>query len=309
MMRQLLVFFIVIVLLDGFMIFPKNLWAHGVVGKRFFPESVSVEDPFPSDEMDLLGYSHQKDSEGQSTAYSGGISKRLSPNLGFGVDWEYDVLNPKDGSADRGWNNLALHVKYTMVRIPEHEFLATAMIDYDWGNTGTKKIREQFSTVTPTFMFGYGFGDLPEGVGYLKPFAITGQLGIGSSFRNPSTDATDISNTLTYGLVLEYSLLYLQSYVKDIGLGWPFNRLVPMVEYSVDMGFNGPDFGKKTGAYYPGFAWTGRYYQFNVEAIVPINGKSGGNGVQALIHLYLDDMFPKTYTWTPFYGVLGGTQK
>lgn len=309
MIRRISFSLIALLCLGVLIVTPTDLWAHGVVGKRFFVESQSVDDPFASDEMDLLAVAHQKDSEGQSTAYSGGISKRLSPNLGFGVDWEYDVDNPKDESAVRGWNNLALHVKYTMVRIPEHEFLATAMVDYDWGNTGAKKVREQFSTVTPTFLLGYGFGDLPDGLGYLKPFALTGSLGIGTPFRNPSSDAGEIENTLTYGLVLEYSLLYLQSYVKDIGLGWPFNRLVPIVEYSVDMGFNGPDFGKKTGAYYPGVVWAGRYYQLNLEAIVPINNKSGGNGVQALIHLYLDDMFPKSYTWTPFHGVLGGTQR
>jgi len=310
MIRRISYSLIVFLCLGGFMVSPSDLWAHGVVGQRFFVESQSVEDPFASDEMDLLAVSHQHDSEGQTTAYSGGISKRLSPNLGFGVDWEYDVLNPKDSSAVRGWNNLGLHVKYVMVRIPEHEFIATSMIDYEWGNTGNPRIgADQFSTVTPAFMFGYGFGDLPDSLGYLKPFAVTGQLGLGSFFRNPSPDATDIAITLTYGLVLEYSLLYLQSYVKDIGLGWPFNRLVPIVEYSIDMGFNGPDFGKKTGAYYPGFVWAGRYYQFNVEAIVPINSQSGGYGAQALIHLYLDDMFPKSYTWTPFYGVLGGTQK
>ncbi|HUK55054.1 MAG TPA: hypothetical protein VLY20_00150 [Nitrospiria bacterium] len=300
---------IVVMCLGIFMVCPTALWAHGVVGQRFFVESESVEDPFASDEMDLLGYSHQKDSEGQATAYGGGISKRLSPNLGFGVDWEYDVDNPNDGPSERGWQNLGLHVKYTMVRIPEHEFLATAMIDYDWGNTGAKKVRDQFSTVTPTFLFGYGFGDLPDALGYLKPFAVTGLVGIGSPFRNPSSDSSDIASDLGYGLVLEYSLLYLQSYVKDIGIGWPFNRLVPIVEYSVDMPLNGPDFGKKTGAYYPGIAWAGRFYQVNVEGIVPINSQSGGHGVQALIHLYLDDMFPKTYTWTPFYGVLGGTQR
>ncbi|HTN42173.1 MAG TPA: hypothetical protein VMN77_00080 [Nitrospiria bacterium] len=309
MLRRLSFFIILMLCLSGFMVSPTALWAHGVVGQRFFVESESVEDPFASDEMDLFDYSHQHDGEGQSTSYGGGISKRLSPNLGFGMEWEYDVDNPKEESAVRGWSNLALHVKYTMVRIPEHEFIASAMVDYDWGNTGAKKVREQFSTVTPTLLFGYGFGDLPDSLAYLKPFALTGSLGIGSPFRNPSTDGGEIENDLSYGLVLQYSLLYLQSFVKDIGLGWPFNRLVPIMEYSVDMGFNGPDFGKKTGAYYPGIVWAGRYYQVNVEGIVPINSQSGGYGAQALIHLYLDDMFPKTYTWTPFYGVLGGTQR
>ena len=36
---------------------------------------------------------------------------------------------------------------------------------------------ERFSTITPQIFFGKGFGDLPEAVSWLKPFAITGQFG------------------------------------------------------------------------------------------------------------------------------------
>lgn len=282
------------------------VWAHGVVGKRFFVESVSVEDPFPSDEMDLLGYSLQKNTDGSlSQAYSGGISKRLSPNLGFGVEWAYEV--DKSPSAS-GFDNFAVHIKYNMVRIPEHEFLATAMVDYDIGKSGSKSIGESKSTVTPTLLFGYGLGDLPDALQFLRPFAITGQLGIANTVGDHNPDPT--STSLEYGMVVEYSLLYLQSFVKDVGIPWPLSRVVPMVEFTGEANINGDPLAHGGITAYPGATWAGRFYQMTVETIVPLNQNAGHDvGVQGLIHLYLDDMFPNTYTWTPFYGVLGGTQK
>ncbi|HET8761038.1 MAG TPA: hypothetical protein VFN94_08210, partial [Nitrospiria bacterium] len=40
-----------------------SAWGHGVVGQRFFPESLSVEDPFPSDEADFPAVSFIKGPE------------------------------------------------------------------------------------------------------------------------------------------------------------------------------------------------------------------------------------------------------
>ena len=39
----------------------------------------------------------------------------------------------------------------------------------------------------------------------------------------------------------------------------------------------------------------GNYFQVGVEAIVPINRQSGANiGVIAQVHIYLDDLFPRS---------------
>ena len=36
-------------------------------------------------------------------------------------------------------------------------------------------------------------------------------------------------NSVFYGFAIEYSIPYLQSQVRDLGLGAPFNRLIPLV--------------------------------------------------------------------------------
>ena len=303
--RFLAVFFLVI-------LSPHLSFAHGVIGKRFFPESLTVLDPFPSDEADLLAFSHFKDNESLVNAYGFSISKRFSPNLSFDLDGAYDQIHPNDGSPNQtGFENFALAVKYSMLRVPEHEFILTSALEWEMGGTGSKEIgREPHSSLTPQLLLGYGLGDLPEGMKYLKPLAIEAQVGLTTpGVGNETTDAAEIANTLSYGFVLEYNILYLQSFIKDVGIGWPFSRMVPIVEFSFEQPINGPDAGGTTATANPGIIWAGRYYELGAEAIIPLNDRSGNHtGVRALIHLFLDDMFPRTYTWTPS-GVLGGTQR
>jgi len=46
----------------------------------------------------------------------------------------------------------------------------------------------------------------------------------------------------------------------------------------------------------PGFVWSGRFAQVALEAVVPLNARSGhGVGVQAQLHFYLDDLFPRVF--------------
>ena len=72
---------------------------------------------------------------------------------------------------------------------------------------------------------------MPVSVAFLKPFAITGQLGVAiptsASTRSVTIDVQtgerEIEverhpDVLEWGFALEYSLIYLQSQVQDIGL-------------------------------------------------------------------------------------------
>ncbi|MBI3804899.1 MAG: hypothetical protein HY282_14180 [Nitrospirae bacterium] len=304
--------FVLFVLFSMLVLSPQLLFAHGVIGKRFVPESLTVTDPFPSDEADLLAFSHQKDNDVLSNVYGFGISKRLSQNLSVDLDGAYDQIRPNDGSPSvRGFENIGLMVKYAMLRVPEHEFLVTSALGWELGGTGTKEIgREAHSAIAPQLLFVYGLGDLPDALQYLRPLAITGQVGLSAPVGNRSTEAAEIANTLSYGFVVEYSILYLQSFIKDIGIGWPFSRLVPITEFSFEQPLNGPNAGQTVATANPGVIWAGKYYELGVEAILPLNDRSGNHaGVRGLIHLFLDDMFPNSYTWTPFGGVLGPTQR
>ncbi len=184
------------------------------------------------------------------------------------------------------------------------------MFFFRWevGGTGQKRVRaESFDVVKPAFLFGKGFGDLPEAVRFLKPFAVTGSFDAEIPTRTFTRKITvtpdgDVEidkdrnpNVFHWRLVFEYSLPYLQSFVQDVGLPAPFNRMIPVVELSYNNPLDRGQAGKTTGTVNPGIIWAGKFMQIGLEAIVPVNERTGKNvGVRAQLHFFLDDLFPKS---------------
>jgi hypothetical protein len=285
------------------------VFAHGFAGKRFFPATLATDDPFVADELSLPTVSRTKTAESgdapatTTTTTSVDFTKRITPNFGVGLGASNLRLSPEGGDTVSGADNLAASLKYQFHKNDEHESIASVGVDWDIGNTGAKRVgAESFSTVTPTLFYGKGFGDLSEGMKYLRPFAVTATAGIAMPMRSSTTTADADGNETTerhpnvlkLGFSVQYSLTYLQSSVKDVGLGEPFNRMIPLVELSlqkpVDRGG-----GPTTGTVNPGVLWAGRYMQLGIEAIIPINNRAGGSrGWIAQIHFFMDDLFPRS---------------
>ncbi len=298
--------------------------AHGVVGKRFIPSTMTLEDPFPSDEMDLLSFERgSKNKEGRETAVGFEVSKRLTPDFAIGVEWEYLFLEPREAGARRtsGAGNPDFSLKYALLRSAERESILSIGLGVEPGGIGPRRVAERVTTVTPSLFFGKGLGDLPESLSYLKPLAITGSLGVNIPMRRRTVTKTihedgDVEReterhptTIAYGLALMYSIPYLQSFIKDVGLSEPFSRLFPLVEFNFETNASKPDRGQTSAFFNPGVIWAGRYFQLGIQAKVPMNNQSGKNvGVKGVIHLFLDDIAPNIFTWTPW-GVIGPTQK
>lgn len=305
--------------------------AHGIVGQRFFPATLQIDDPFVADEMSLptiQGVQRSATDEDPSTyetAISAELSKRLSRELGISLGGAYLFERQKGGPTLTGFDNMEVMLKYQFLTVPEHELLMSAGLAADIGGTGRDLVgAESFSTIAPTFFFGKGMGDLPDAADLLKPFALTGAFALGFPTQEYATTTTvnedgDVETsrslnprTLAWGFTVQYSLQYLQSYVMDVGLPAPFNRMIPLVEFAMDSAVQGP--GKTAGSINPGVIWFGRYIQLGAEAVIPVNGNALDEAPQphvgfiAQIHLYLDDIMPELFTWTPFSGVLGPTQ-
>jgi hypothetical protein len=88
--------------------------------------------------------------------------------------------------------------------------------------------------------------------------------------------------------------MYLQSAVKDVGLGAPFNRMVAIVEFPMETCLNADCKNQTTGTVNPGIAWIGKYTELGIAAEIPMNPRSGaGTGVFVLFHVFIDDLFPK----------------
>src|SRR5260221_10884474 len=117
--------------------------AHGIVGKRFFPATLTVDDPFVADELSLPTYTQRKlpgSSEEPAimqTELAFDYTKRITPDFGVGIGGTYLSLSPDGGGNVKGWDNFSLSLKYQFYKSPEHEAIVSAGIDWDIGHSGS----------------------------------------------------------------------------------------------------------------------------------------------------------------------------
>src|SRR5207237_10889149 len=81
--------------------YATNALAHGFIGKRFIPSMLTLEDPFPSDEMDLLTFDRApKDKDGRENSFGFEVGKRFPPDFAIGVGCEYIFFDPREAGKD-----------------------------------------------------------------------------------------------------------------------------------------------------------------------------------------------------------------
>jgi len=286
------------------LLMPVSSWAHGFAGQRFFPTTFQVDDPFISDEFSILINRAKQagDQPNMLTEIDIDYSKRIIPNFGLEFHEAYLHLGSDGDGAANGWDNLGIGAKWQFLTNDKHELILSVGTDIDIGGTGAHQVADSFSTISPAVFFGKGLGDLPESLNFVRPFAVTGVIGPNFPTRsknvsfNPDTGESDIERnptTLTWAFSVQYSLMYLQSFVKDVGLGVPFNRMIVVVEFPMETCLNAGCKGQITGSVNPGIVWAGKFMEFGVAAQIPINSRSGGSvGILGLIHLFVDDLFP-----------------
>lgn len=270
--------------------FPAAARAHAIAGDRVFPATMAIDDPGVGDEIDFqFGHIKTPGDGGDANVNTASFEwdKLITSNLAFSVGSAYVTQNAPDGGSAKGADNLTIGLKYLAYVNPAHEFMLSAGVHATLGGTGSKAIGDAFSTISPGVFFGKGFGDLPDALAYLRPLAITGAVS-----PNFTTNAS-APDSLDWGMTVQYSIPYLQSSVKNLGLGAPFANLVPIVEFPMNTCTGGACSGQTTGTVNPGVLWLTRWGQFGIEAQIPVNRASGRHtGVLLQAHLYLDDIFP-----------------
>jgi hypothetical protein len=291
--------------------------AHEIVGNRFFPATLAIDDPGVNDELALPTISLSKTGDDRSFKQldiSAEFSKRITEDFAISFAPTWSRLYAPGGRAvngARGFQNLETTFKYRLFKNPEHEFVMSAGLEIEWGGSGAQNVgAERFTVYTPTVYFGKGFGDLPSGLDWARPFAITGQVGYAipgvsqttTASIEPDTGDRDIEaelhpRVLNWGATLQYSMPYLKSAVVDLGLPDFINRLIPIVETAMQTPVaNTATSGTATiGTINPGIIYAGNIFQLAIEAMIPVNRQSGGNiGIIGQLHFYLDDIFPTT---------------
>lgn len=266
--------------------------AHGFVGDRFFPPTITTDDPFATDELLLPSVSYFKSAGSPPTGTTDGgfeLDKEILPQFALGISGDYLNVKPDGEPAANGFDDFTVSAKYQLWQNDAHEAIFSVGALWEIGGSGSRAVgADSTSTLTPTVYFGKGFGDLPAALQYARPLAITGTLG-------EDLPLSAEPNNLEWGLALEYSLPYLQAQVKDVGLIAPFKDMIPLVEFS----FTSPenrDGGETTGTINPGVLYESKYYQVGAEAIIPVN-RATGNEVGAIlqVEIFIDDIWPNVF--------------
>jgi hypothetical protein len=274
--------------------------AHGFAGQRFFPATLLTDDPFVADEMSLPTFTRPPSDADGTYEYDLDVdlAKRLTPDLGLTLGYGWANLHRPGMPSVSGFGALSTGLQYQLFVNGPHEAIGLANLSVTWAHTGRVQAlgAPDFTTISPGFDFGKGFGDLPHSLPYLRPFAVTGNLGFDFPTKTESAGVPNPDN-FNYGFAFEYSLPYLQCCVKDIGLRRPLSQLIPLVEVAFSTPMNRITPGvTTTGTVQPGMIWSGQYFQIGAEAIIPVNHASGkGLGGLVQLHFYLDDLFPRSF--------------
>ncbi len=266
-------------------------FAHGVAGPRVFVNTLLIDDPAVADEASLPTFSWQLP-PGAAPAnqydFDFEYDKRITERFGFALNDGYTLQTMPGVKNASGWQNLFLTLKYQAYLNAEHETLVSVGVIREFARTGSDDIgNDDVGTTTPTLYWGKGLGDLP--IGWFRPFAITGTFGyqiadkelksisapeptpglMGALFNN------GLENRWVGGLSVQYSIPYLQSQVRDLGLPDFIGHLTPLVEVAWSSPASHPH---ATGTQYligAGAFYVADTYGVGLEALIPGNGQTG----------------------------------
>jgi hypothetical protein len=284
--------------------------AHGIAGNRFFPGTLTFDDPAVADEAIVPNFSNLDHPAGGGDALDNRINwsftRLLTPTVGFVLDSSW--INRNWGASKRsGFDVTSLGVKWEVVRDNPHETLISASLMWGIGKSGSQGVDASApNTIRPGIFFGKGFGDLPDNFAWLRPFGVTAAVVLehptGSVSTNFGIDplsgqlgrmVTANVDILHWGFAVEFSTLYLTSrFNGGPPKEEPLNQLVPLVEFAFDSSR-----GTKTIATMnPGLSYVAVTWQIAVEATLPLNRESGrGVGARTQLLPFLDDLAPSLF--------------
>ena len=302
----------------GLLLHAAPAAAHAVAGARVFPVTLTLDDPGVADEASLPTVTYQRSGAdggtGATHEYDLGVEfdKTITEDFGFAVNDGWDIFQTAGSRTQTGFENLFVTAKYQVYVNADHEFIASVGVIREFGRSGTQHTgADQYGSTAPTGYFGKGLGDLP--IGILRPLAVTGELSYQVADRElkalpaPSvagmgaSQGSDLalqynngaSNAWAGGFSVQYSLPYLQSQVRDLGLPHLIGGLVPVVEVTWSSPASSPSSSGTTWTVAPGVIYLGDTFQAGIEALIPANQAAGSNvGAIAQMHFFFDDLFP-----------------
>ena len=261
-----------------------NASAHAIAGQRLFPSTLTFDDPGIGAEFPLVFSRIRADGIYQSDL-SLSVTKPITPGFSLTAATDYLGISQPGALTAHGLGNVSVGGVWQVYRNADSESIGSFSISDSIAHTGSRAMRDNFSTWSPEFDFGKGFGNAHAA--WMKPFAVSGSLGL-----DLPTDS-HAPRMLDWGTSLQYSVPYLQDFVKYVGIKAPFNNMIPIVEFPMQTCLDRGCRGQTTGYVSPGVIWIGHYFQAGFEVQVPVNHRTGNSvGILFGIDLYLDDLAP-----------------
>jgi hypothetical protein len=125
-------------------------YGHGFAGARFFPATLSTDDPFVSDELSLPTVSTIRlpgDGGTRETDISMDLSKRISLEFAIEIGDTFTALNPHEGPAANGFGNLELGGKYQLLKTASTKRLSQS--DLAWRSVAPARARSAPTHLAP----------------------------------------------------------------------------------------------------------------------------------------------------------------
>ena len=296
--------------------------AHVVAGSRVFPVTLTFDDPGTADEASLPAFTYTRSGSNGGTGPTHEVDlgfeydKTITSNTALILNYGYDIQQVNGAKTQTGFENLYITGKWQAYTNAAHEFVVSLGIIREIGGTGTTHTGgDRYGSTSPTGYFGKGLGDLP--IGPLRPLAITGELSYtiadkelkamqpqvaaGASASSPFDTGIAAqlnngnNNAWSGGISIQYSIPYLQSQVRDVGLHGFLGNLIPIVEFTWSSPASSPSAQGTTWTAAPGVIYLADWGEVGLEALIPLNRTTGTTvGAVGLVHFFFDDLFPNT---------------
>jgi hypothetical protein len=138
--------------------------AHGIAGNRFFPCTLTFDDPAVADEAIVPNFSSSKHPDSGGSVVDNRINwslfRLLTPTLGVGIDSGW--IHRNWGNAARsGFDVTSLSVKGLAYRNDIHEILVSTGFAWGIGHSGAKGVNANApDLLQPGVFFGKGFASV-----------------------------------------------------------------------------------------------------------------------------------------------------
>lgn len=299
--------------------------AHVIAGARVFPVTLTFDDPGVSDEASLPAFTYQRSGSEGGTGPTHEVDlgweydKTITDNTALIFNDGYDIQQMNGSKTQTGFENIYITGKWQASTDADHEFVASLGVIREIGGSGTTHTgADHHGSTAPTAYFGKGFGDVP--IGILKPFAVTGELGYTIADREvkqlqqpaslsapfdtglPAQYNDGNNNAWAGAFSIQYSIPYLQSQVKDLGLPGFLGNMIPLVEFSWSSPASPHASQGATWTAAPGVIYLAQWGEIGLEALVPLNKATGTTvGAVGLVHFFFDDLFPNNFIGKPIF--------